>query len=379
MGLLLNDDEKMLRDSAEGFFNDKAPVTELRKLRDEQDETGFSRELWTEMADMGFAGVLIDEEHGGVDMGFMAAGLVAEQMGRNLSASPFMSTAVLAATALKAGGTDAQKAAWLPKIAGGESIFALALEEGRKHNPAKTAMKAEPSGNGFKLSGNKCMVVDGHVADQLIVAARTSGNPGDEEGISLFLVDPKAKGIDIERTIMTDSRNAARIEFDGVDVDGDDILGAADKGMEVLQAIVNAGRAGMAAELLGTGERAFEITLDYLKERKQFGKIIGEYQALQHRASHLYCETEVCRSAVLGALTALDSNDPKADIYCAMAKAKVNEMAKLAGLEGVQMHGGVGMTDEYDIGLYLKRVRVAQELFGDANYHMDAIATQLGF
>jgi len=242
MGLILTEDEVMLRDTAEGFFADKAPVTSLRKLRDERDETGFDRGLWAEMAEMGFTGVVIDEDHGGVDMGFMAAGLIAEQMGRNLSASPFLSTAILAATAIREGGSVDQKSEWLPKIAGGEVVIALALDEGPKHNPSGTAATAEKSGNGFKLNGSKAMVVDGHVADALIVAARTSGEEGDAAGISLFILDPKTKGVSTERTIMVDSRNVARIELDDVEVAGDALLGTLDGGIEVLRKVLNAGR-----------------------------------------------------------------------------------------------------------------------------------------
>jgi len=379
VALVLNEDEVMLRDTAEGFFADKASVKALRKLRDDRDETGFDRGLWQDMAEMGFTGVVIDEDRGGVDMGFMAAGLIAEQMGRNLSASPFLSTAILAATAIREGGSEEQKSEWLTKIAGGDAVIALALDEGVKHNPAGTAMSAEKSGNGFKLNGSKAMVVDGHVADVLIVAARTSGDAGETDGISLFIVDPKTKGIETERTIMVDSRNAARIEFEDVEIDGDALLGSLDNGMAVLGKVLNAGRAAVAAELLGAGGQAFESTVNYIKERKQFGKIIGEFQALQHRASHLYTEMEIARSAVYAALTALDENDPKAEIYCAMAKAKLGSVAKLASQEGVQMHGGVGMTDEYDIGLFMKRIRVLQELFGDAHYHMNGYAKANSF
>jgi len=374
MALVLNEDEVMLRDSATGFFKDKAPVKAMRELRDTNDETGFDRKLWTKMAEMGFAGIVIDEDHGGVDMGFMAAGLVAEQMGRNLSASPFFSTAILAATALRENGSAEQKSNWLPKIAGGEAVIAMAIDEGAKHNPAGISARAEKSGNGFKLSGAKAMVVDGHVADALIVAARTSGEDGDADGISLFIVDPKSKGLTTERTIMVDSRNAARIEMDEVEVSGDALLGEHDGGLDGLRKVLSAGRAVLAAELLGASGQAFDDTVTYIKERKQFGSIIGEFQALQHRASHLYSELELCRSAVIGALTALDAGDPKADIYCAMAKAKLGKVAILASQEGVQMHGGVGMTDEYDIGLYMKRIRVLQELLGDANYHMNGFA-----
>ena len=374
MALVLNEDEKLLKESAEGFFKDKAPVSSLRVLRDKRDETGFDRDLWQEMADMGFAGILIDEDHGGVHMGYMAAGLVAEQMGRNLSASPFLSTAVLAVTALNQAGSLDQKKNWLPKIASGKTLMALAVDEGRKHAPSKIEMQAVRSGNGFRLNGAKAMVVDGHVADQLIVAAKTS-----EDKLTLFLVDPKSKGVDIERTIMVDSRNAARIEFDDVEVTSDAVLGEVDGGDAVLETILSAGRAAISAELYGASDAAFTITTDYIRERKQFGTEIGRFQALQHRSSHLYTELEIAKSAVLAALSAMDAGDNKASHYVNMTKAKVGQVAKLAGLEGVQMHGGVGMTDEYDIGLYLKRIRVAQELFGDTNFHMEEIAQSAGF
>ena len=373
MALVLNEDEIMMRDMAQGFFAEKAPVKALRELRDNRDETGFDRGLWSEMAAQGFAGIVVPEEHGGVDMGYLAAGLVAEQMGRNLTASPFLSTSILAATALKHGSDD-QKATWLPKIAAGETIVALALDEGVKHNPRGTSTMAEASGNGFKLSGSKAMVVDGHVADVMIVAARTSGDDGDADGISLFLVDPKSAGVSIERTIMVDSRNAARIDFDDVEVSGDALLGSLDGGMDVLNGVLAAGRGIAAAELLGAGAQAFEDTVAYIKERKQFGAIIGEFQALQHRSSHMYSELEIARSAVIGALTALDAGDENAAQYCAMAKAKLGSVAKLVSQEGVQMHGGVGMTDEYDIGLFMKRIRVLQELMGDAHFHMNEFA-----
>lgn len=378
MALVLTEDEIMLRDTAQGFFNEKAPVKALRELRDTRDETGFDRELWAQMAEMGFTGIVIPEEHGGVDMGYVAAGLVSEQMGRNLTASPFLSTAILAASALRSG-SEAQQSTYLPKIAAGEAIFALAIDEGAKHNPRGIETSAVPSGNGFKLNGSKAMVVDGHVADHLVIAARTSGEPGDSSGISLFIIDAKTKGVDIERTIMVDSHNAARIELADVEIAGDALLGELDGGMDVLDKVLSAGRGIAAAELLGAGSQAFEDTVAYIKERQQFGKIIGEFQALQHRASHLYSELEIARSAVLAALTALDAGDEQAALYCAMAKAKLGSVAKLASQEGVQMHGGVGMTDEYDIGLFMKRIRVLQELLGDAHYHMNEFAKAKSF
>ena len=251
--------------------------------------------------------------------------------------------------------------------------MALAVDEGRKHNPSNIQMTAERSGNGFNLSGSKAMVVDGHVADQLIVAANTG------EGVTLFLVDAKTKGVTTHRTDMIDSRNAARIDFDNVDVNADAVLGEVDGGEEALNAALNAGRAVLSAELVGASAQAFEDTVAYISERKQFGTEIGRFQALQHRASHLYSEVEIARSAMLAALTALDNDQADADLVVAMTKAKAGSVAKLASQEGVQMHGGVGMTDEYDIGLYMKRIRVLQELFGDAAYHMEQIAKAKGF
>jgi acyl-CoA dehydrogenase len=373
MALLLNDDEKMLSETAEGFFKDKAPVTELRKLRDTRDETGYSETLWSEMAEMGFAGVLVPEDQGGVDMGVIAAGLLAEQMGRNLSASPFFSTSVLSATALKNSQSDIAKT-WLEKIASGEAVISFGIDEGAKHNPLATDTRASRSGNGFKITGSKAMVLDAHIADAHIIVARTSGEPGDREGLSLFLVEKEADNLDVERTIMVDSRNAGRLTLHNVEVTADALLGEVDKGADIIDKVMGAGRSVLAAELLGSGSQAFEDTVTYIKERKQFGKIIGEFQALQHRASHLYSELELCRSAVLAALSAQDEDDENALKMAGMAKAKLGQVAKLAALEGIQMHGGVGMTDEYDIGLFLKRIRVLQELLGDGNYHLNDFA-----
>ena len=373
MALILNEDEKMLRESAEGFFNDNAPVSQLRALRDDRDETGYSPKLWGQMADMGFAGILISEEHGGVDMGYMAGGLVLEEMGKNLTASPFFSTSFLAATAINKFGTPAQKETYLADMASGKSVIAFAHDEGRKHAASASSVVATPSGNGFKLNGNKAMVVDGHVADHIIVTAKT------DDGQGVFIVPANAANLERERTIMMDSRNAARLEFDDVEVTGEHVIGSLEQGEDIIVTVLNAGRAGLAAEMLGASAQVFSLTTDYLKERKQFGQIVGEFQALQHRASHLYCELELARSCVYAALTALDENAENATHLVSMAKAKVGSVAKLSALEAVQLHGGMGMTDELDIGLYLKRIRVAQELFGDANFHAEQHAQQHGF
>jgi hypothetical protein len=374
MALVLTEEQSMLRDSARGLISDKAPVSHLRQLRDAKDATGFSRELWKSFAEMGFAGLLVPEEFGGSALGCVEAGVVMEEIGRTLMPSPFLSTAVLAASALSRGGSAAQKAEHLPKISSGDLIAALAVDEGAKHRPLQTALKAVRSGNGFRLSGSKALVVDGHVAGLLIVAARTAGTAGESNGITLFLVDPRSRGIATERTIMVDSHNAARIEFADVEVNADHVLGEVDQGHALLEGVLNIGRGAVASEMVGLSEEVFGRTVNYLKERKQFGKAIGEFQALQHRAAQLYIDIEITRAAVLKALQTLDANFDKAANAVAVAKARAGTTATRAVQEGVQMHGGMGMTDQFDIGFFMKRARVCEELFGDANFHADQLA-----
>ena len=374
MALVLTEEQSMLRDSARGLISDKAPVSHLRQLRDAKDATGFSRDLWKAFAEMGFSGLLVPENFGGSGLGCVEAGVVMEEIGRTLMPSPFLATAVLAASALSRGGSEAQKAAHLPKIADGSLLAALAIDEGAKHRPLQINLQAVRSGNGFRLSGAKAFVVDGHTADLLIVAARTGGAAGERNGLTLFLVDPKAKGIAIERTAMVDSHNAARIEFSNVEVNADSVLGEVDQGGALLEGVLNIGRGAVASEMLGLSEEVFGRTVTYLKERKQFGKLIGEFQALQHRAAQLYIDIEITRAAVLKALQTLDGNFDGAGAAVAVAKARAGSTATLAVQEGVQMHGGMGMTDQFDIGFFMKRARVCQELFGDSNFHADQLA-----
>ena len=364
----------MLRDSARGLISDKGPVSHLRQLRDSNDATGFSRELWKEFAEMGFAGLLVAEQFGGSGLGCVEAGVVMEEIGRTLLPSPFLSTAVLAASALSRGGSQAQKSEHLPRISAGSLLVALAVDEGTKHRPLQTRLQAVRSGNGFRLNGAKAFVVDGHVADMLIVAARTAGSAGEREGLTLFLVDPKGRGLSTERTIMVDSHNAARIEFDNVEVDADQVLGEVDRGVALLEGVLDIGRCAVASEMVGLSEEVFGRTVAYLKERKQFGKAIGEFQALQHRAAQLYIDIEITRAAVLKAQQALDGGFEHASNAVAIAKARAGTTATRAVQEGVQMHGGMGMTDQFDIGFFMKRARVCEELFGDANFHADRLA-----
>ena len=377
MPLILTEEQTMLKEAADGFLNEHAPLAHLRKLRDSKDADGVSRDLWRAFGEMGFAGVIIPEEHGGSGLGAVEAGVMAEALGRTLTPSPFLGSGVLSATVLVDGGSAEQQAAWLPRIAAGEAIVSLAVDEGAKHAPSRIAAVAERSGNGFKLNGAKGFVLDGHVADAVIVAALT------ENGLTLFLVDPKTAGVEIERTVMVDAHNAARVTLTDVEVDADAVIGSVDGGEALLEGALNLGRACAAASLNGAGDQAFQTTMAYLRTRKQFGKLIGEFQVLQHRSAHLFSEIEIARAAVMGALTALDANDglgrPDAGLIVSVAKAKAGRVAELAVLEAVQMHGGVGMTDEFDVGLFMKRVRVLNELLGDAGFHQERMARAQGF
>ena len=375
MPLFLNDEQTMLRDTAKDFVTEHAPVSHMRALRDAKDATGFSRDLWKQFADMGFTGILIGEEAGGLGLGHVEAGVVLEEIGRNLSPSPFLTTAVAAVEALK--GT-AQADRWFPGILAGETVAALAIDEGAKHR-SSVGMKAERSGNGFRLTGAKQFVTHGHVADLLIVAARTAGSPDDEAGVTLFAVPRDAAGLTATPERLADASLAARIAFDRVEVDADAVIGEVDAGRDPLSRLLRAGRTGAAAEMLGVGGGAMDMTVGYLKDRKQFGVAIGSFQALQHRAAHLYSEMEVARAAVLKAQQLLAAGDEKADQAVSVAKAMTGLATTLAVQEGVQMHGGIGMTDEYDIGFYMKRGRVLAEMFGDANFHADLLAKTAGY
>ncbi len=376
MPLYLTEDQTMLRDTAAPFIADAAPVKHLRTLRDSKDETGFSRDLWKQFAEMGFTGIMVPEANGGLGLGHVEAGIVLEEIGRNLTPSPFLTTAVAAVEALKASGRLSDE--WLPKIASGAAIVALAIDEGAKHRPEATALKAERSGNGFRLSGTKAFVLNGHVADMMIVAARTAGAAGETDGLTLFAV-PKDAGQTNDPRRLLDASLASHVAFDGVEVDADAVIGDVDGGWAVLSKLLDAGRVGAAAEMIGVGSAAMDMTVDYLKQRKQFGKLIGEFQALQHRAAHLYGEMEVARATVLKAQQLLDAGDPRAEIAVAVAKAKTGKAVRLSVQEGVQMHGGIGMTDEYDIGLYMKRDRALEEFFGDARFHAERVARMSGY
>ena len=379
MPLYHDDDQAMLADTAAQFMAEEGAIAkQLRHWRDRECKDGFGHALWKQMAEMGFTGILLDEADGGLGMGHVEAGIVLEEIGRNLTPSPFLTSSVLAATALKHASDDL-RGRWLPGLVAGDSVFAVAVDEGAKHRPERIACRAEKSGNGFKLTGRKDFVVQGASADMIVVAARTSGADDDADGVTLFAVPKDAAGLGHNAVRMVDSSMASHLTLDGVELDGDAVIGEVDGGREVLNRVLDAGRIGAAAEGVGVARGAMEMTVDYLKQRKQFGKLIGEFQALQHRAAHLYSEIEIARAATIKAQQLLDAGSENASLMASVAKAKVGKAAGLAVKEGVQMHGGIGMTDEYDIGLYMKRDRALAEFMGDVYYHAGRVAELSGY
>ncbi|MEP6983110.1 MAG: acyl-CoA dehydrogenase family protein [Sphingomicrobium sp.] len=374
---LLTDDQKMLQDTAAGFLAEEGNIPgQLRHWRDSGCKDWFGHALWKQFAELGLTGICIPESHGGLGLGATEAALVLEEIGRNLTPSPFLTTAVAGARAIE--GT-AHGERWFPAILSGDAILALAVDEGPRHAPQRTALKAKRHGNGFVLNGAKQFVVQGASADMVVTAARTAGSPGEREGITLFAVPKDAAGLTIENLALVDSSKAARLTFADVELDADAVIGEVDGGWQPLSRALAAGSAGAAAELVGVASGASAMTLDYLRQRKQFGRLIGELQALQHRAAHLYAEIEIARAAAFKAAALLDSGDSQAELHVSVAKAKAADVANLAVREGVQMHGGIGMTDEHDIGLFMKREAVLGELFGDVYYHREQVAALSGY
>jgi len=375
----LTDEQIMLRDAAQAWVRQRAPVGALRKLRSNGSAAhGFDPATYAEIAEMGWASVIVPEDHGGADFGYASLGLVLEQLGKTLVASPLLSTGLVGASALRLAGSAEQQARWLPGIADGSVIATLAVDEGARHDPLGIRLRAEADGAGWRLTGRKQPVLHGVAADLLIVAARTAGAAGEADGITLFLVEADAAGIERTALLEIETRGAAAIDFETVALGADAVLGEVGKGAALLDAILDRARIGTAAEMLGAAQEAFDTTLDYLRTRVQFGEIIGTFQALQHRVAGLYGEIELTRSAVEAALAALDRDGPDVPELASIAKVLAGETLRLVATEMIQLHGGIGMTDEHDAGHYYKRARVADMSYGSAAYHRERFATLTG-
>ncbi len=379
MALVLTEDQELLAQTARDFVRTTSPLSRLRALRDGQD-MGFSPDIWQEMAQLGWAGILIPEEYGGAGMGLADLAVVLEAVGRNLAPEPFLSTVLLGGQLLADAGSPEQKQAWLSGIATGEKILALAYQEARsRYDLNRVATRATAEGDAWRLSGEKIQVLDGQNADALIVSARTNGEDTDQGGLTLFLIAPDTPGVALIPQTRVDDRAAALLNLDGVKVGAESIVGTVGQGFQTLSHIVDLATVGLCAEMLGGMSQIFEDTLAYLKTREQFGVVIGSFQALKHRAANVFMEIELCRSVVMAAANAADAGESNLALLVSLAKARCSDAFVLAANEGVQMHGGIGMTDEHDAGLYMKRARAAEMTFGDAAWHRDRWARLRGY
>lgn len=381
MSFLLNDEQRQLGDSATEFLNAQSPISVQRRLRDERAPLGFAPALWQQVVDLGWPAAVFPEEYDGLGVGYAGLGAVFEAMGRTLAALPLLSSVVLCGELLLAAGSEAQRQRWLPGLVNGQQRLALALDEQGRHHPEriKTRARRNAQGNGWVLDGEKWFVIDGLGASWLIVVARVLDAQGTEEGIGLFMVEAAQAGVTLQPTLLADSRNHARLTLTNVEVSDDLRLPTANDGAQALDAALDRARICLAAEGLGLMREAFERTNAYLKERVQFDVPIGSFQALQHRMARLYSELEMLQSCVRAALSAIDTQDAELALLASLAKARASDLCEKLMNEAVQLHGGIGVTDEFDLGLMVKRARVLQHSLGDGVFHRDRYARLKGF
>jgi len=378
MSLILNEEQIFLKDSAKKFALEKTPTTHFREVRDSELEDCYDEKIWQEMVSLGWSGILVPEEYGGSNFGVAGISSILEELGRTLTPSPLFSTAVVGVSLIKHANDDVKKEI-LPKVVSEGLRICFALEESNHHDPLKTSCKAEKNGKTYKISGEKTFVIDGGFSDKIVIACRTSGEEGSKEGLSLFILDSGSEGLTVMSTKMVDSRNAANMKFDNVTVSEEMLIGEEGNAYEIIDSVLDISRAAISAEMLGSALQAYEITLDYLKEREQFGSKIGSFQALQHRAAVMFSELELCKSCVIESITSFDEGGNDSERLASLSKAKIGEVFHLVSNESVQMHGGIGVTDEYDIGLYLKRARVAEQIFGNSDFHKNRYAELTGY
>ncbi len=377
----LTEEQSMVRDQAKSWATEQAPIGAFRKMRDSDNAERFEPQTWQSMVEMGWTGILVPEAFGGSDLGFLTFGVVLEELGRQLTASPLLASGLVGTSAILLGGNDAQQQALLPRLVDGSEILTLAVDEGPRHEPREVALAATAKDGGYVLSGDKTFVLEGMAATSFVVAARTSGTAGDAKGITLFVVPAGSAGLARKAIATMDNRGYASVSFDAVTLGADAVLGRVDDGFELLEQVLDRGRAGLGAEMIGTSSQAFDMTLEYLKTREQFGRVIGSFQALGHRAAELFSSIELARSCAEGALQTLDAGGDADTVaqMSSLSKCRVGDCLHRMSNQLIQIHGGIGMTDEFDAGFYLKRARALEATFGNRAYHRDRYATQLGF
>ena len=369
MALVINEEQQMLKSSTKEFLDLKSPLSLVREMRD-NNYNQFSSELWTEMVEMGWTALTIPEKYNGLNFGYVGLGQVLEEMGRKLTVSPIISTVLTSTSLISLSKNEVLKNMLFQEIMNGNKLCTLAHEEGSHHSPNIEISIVLKKDDVLVLNGKKRFVIDGSISDYFIVSA----NHESEKNVDLILVDSKSEGISFNNKVHMDSRIYSDISFDNVKIEKDNFLSSNGDGFEILEKTLDIARIGLAAEMLGNVQQAFEMTMQYLKEREQFGVKIGSFQSLQHRSALMFGEIELCKSIVLKALQAIDSDDEKLPELASLAKAKLGQVSKLVTNEAVQMHGGIGVTDDADIGFFLKRTRVTQRTFGDSNFHLDRVA-----
>ena len=369
MSLVINEEQNMLKSSAKELLDLKSPISLMRELRD-NNYNQFDPNLWKEMVEMGWTALTIPEEYNGLNFGYVGLGQVIEEMGRKLTVSPMISTVLISTTIVGLSKNEVLKSKLFDEIMSGKKLCTLAHEESTHHNPKIDLSIISNDNEKFILNGKKRFVIDGTISDYLIVSANSESNGS----LELVIIDSKSKGITFNNKVHMDSKIYSDISFNNVEFSKDNFLSTENDGKKILKKALDIACVGLAAEMLGNIQQAFDMTIQYLKEREQFGVKIGSFQALQHRSAIMFGEIELCKSIVLKALQAIDSGDKNLPELASLAKSKLGLTSKLVTNEAVQMHGGIGVTDDADIGFFLKRVRVSQRIFGDSNYHLDRVA-----
>lgn len=374
MSLVINEEQNMLKSSAKELLDLKSPISLMRELRDDN-YNQFDPDLWKEMVEMGWTALTVPEEYNGLNFGYVGLGQVIEEMGKKLTISPMISTVLISTTIVGLSKNEVLKSKLFDKIMSGKKLCTLAHEESSHHNPNIDLSIISNNNEKFILNGKKRFVIDGTISDYLIVSANSESNGS----LELVIIDSKSKGITFNNKVHMDSKIYSDISFNNVEFSKDNFLSTENDGKKILKKALDIACVGLAAEMLGNIQQAFDMTIQYLKEREQFGVKIGSFQALQHRSAIMFGEIELCKSIVLKALQAIDSGDENLPELASLAKSKLGLTSKLVTNEAVQMHGGIGVTDDADIGFFLKRVRVSQRIFGDSNYHLDRVAKFNGY
>ncbi len=374
MNFGFNDEQELLRSTARKFFDNECPSTTVRALM--EDSSGMTPELWKKLAEQGWLGLIAPEEHGGMALGIVDLVVLLEEMGRAVVPGPFFSTVLLGGLALLEAGNDAQKKAWLPKICSGEARATLAwMEPSAEMGAAGITLQAAAKGSGFTLNGTKLFVHDAHTADVIVVAARTASGQNPEDGISLFLVPTGTPGLAVTLLpTMDQTRKLCEVTLTNVALGGDAIMGALGAGWKALARVIDRATVGLCAEMCGGAQKVLDMTVEYAKIRQAFGRPIGSYQGVKHRAADMLVDVENSKSITYYAAWAMDEGVPEGPLAVSMAKAYVSDAYRRVSGAGIQLHGGIGFTWEHDLHLYFKRAKGSEFTFGDATWHRERVA-----